>query len=218
MYEFDKDSGELFIYDVIGEAVWGMIDSATVIRDLKALGNRRATIRINSPGGSVDEGRAIYNAIKRHPGGADTIIDSAAYSAAGYIAMAGERRLIAKNGMLMNHNPWTFTFGNSEQLRKTADVLDKYRDTLVEAYAEASGKDKKKVMEELDAETYYTAEEALAEGYVTEIGDNVLSDESWHPMALAMRHAAMAKSDRVKPQAGSRFKCSRPMKASFFKK
>jgi hypothetical protein len=118
----------------------------------------------------------------------------------------------------MNHNPWTFTFGNSEQLRKTADVLDKYRDTLVEAYAEASGKDKKKVMEELDAETYYTAEEALAEGYVTEIGDSVLSDDSWHPMALAMRQAAMAKGDRIKPQAGSRFKCSRPMKASFFKK
>jgi ATP-dependent Clp protease protease subunit len=213
MYEFDADSGELFLYDAIGESVWGMIDAATVMKDLKSLGNRRATIRINSPGGSVDEGRAIYNAMKRHPGGVDTIIDSAAYSIAGYIAMAGERRLIAANGMLMVHNPWTLAFGNAAELRKTADVLDKYRDSVLDAYATASGKDRDEVMAAMDAETWYTSEEALASGYATEIGDAILADEQWHPMALAMRPVAKAK-----PEAGSRFQCSRPMRTMQFRK
>lgn len=212
MYEFDQDSGELFLYDAIGEAVWGMIDSATVMRDLKSLGNRRATIRINSPGGSVDEGRAIYNALKRHPGGVDTIIDSAAYSIAGYIAMAGERRLIAKNGMLMIHDPWTFAFGNAVELRKTADVLDKYRDSVLDAYASAAKKDRDEIMQAMRDETWYTSDEALDHGYATEIGDAILADEQWHPMALAMRPKA------AKPQAGSRFQCSRPMRTLAFRK
>lgn len=212
MYEFDQDSGELFLYDAIGEAVWGMIDSATVMRDLKSLGNRRATIRINSPGGSVDEGRAIYNALKRHPGGVDTIIDSAAYSIAGYIAMAGERRLIAKNGMLMIHDPWTFAFGNAVELRKTADVLDKYRDSVLDAYASAAKKDRDEIMQAMRDETWYTSDEALDHGYATEIGDAILSEDQWHPMALAMRPKA------AKTEAGSRFQCSRPMRTLAFKK
>ena len=214
MYEFDKDSGEIFLYDIIGEAIWGMIDAGTVIRDLKALGNRRATIRINSPGGSVDEGRAIYNAIQRHPGGADTIIDSAAYSIAGYIAMSGERRMIAKNGMLMIHDPWTFVRGNSRELRKAADALDKYGESVVDAYATASGKshdDIRAIMGMDDA--YYVADEALAEGFATEIGNEILSEDQWHPMALAMRPVAKAK-----PEAGSRFQCSRPMRTMQFRK
>lgn len=214
MYEFDNATGELFLYDAIGESVWGMIDAATVIRDLKALGNRRATIRLNSPGGSVDEGRAIYNAIKRHPGGADTIVDSAAYSIAGYIAMAGERRLIAKNGMLMIHDPWTLAWGNASALRKTADVLDKYGESVLDAYADASKKDKDYIRKAMAAETWYTAEEALAEGFATEIGDQVLEDDQMHPMAKAMA-AIKAKTTAV---AGSRFQCSRPMRPILFRK
>lgn len=214
MYEFDNATGELFLYDAIGESIWGMIDAATVIRDLKALGSRRATIRLNSPGGSVDEGRAIYNAIMRHPGGADTIVDSAAYSIAGYIAMAGERRLMAKNAMLMIHDPWTIMWGNAAALRKEADVLDKYGESVLSAYADASKKDKDYIRKALNAETWYTAEEALAEGFATEIGDQVLENDQMHPMAKAMA------SMRAKPTAvaGSRFQCSRPMRPILFRK
>jgi ATP-dependent protease ClpP protease subunit len=213
MYEFDSDSGELFLYDAIGESVWGMIDAATVMKDLKSLGNRRATIRINSPGGSVDEGRAIYNAMKRHPGGVDTIIDSAGYSIAGYLFTAGERRLIAQNGMLMLHDPWTFAWGNASELRKAADVLVKYGESVLDAYAEASGKDKDEVRQIMAAETWYTSQEALDNGFATEIGDAILSEDKWHPMALAMRPKMTAK-----PEAGSRFQCSRPMRTLQFRK
>lgn len=214
MYEFDKESGELFLYDAIGSADWGFIDSATVIRDLRAISGRRATIRLNSPGGSVDEARAIYNAMKRHPGGVDTVVDSAAYSAAGYIFAAGERRVIAENGMLMLHDPWTFAYGNSAQLRKDADVLDKYRDSIVEAYAGSSGKDADEIKAILAAETWYLAAEALAEGFATEIGNLVIGEDQWHPMAKAM--ASMRAKPNAKP--GSRFACARPMKVQLYRK
>ena len=214
MYEFDKESGELFLYDAIGSADWGFIDAATVIRDLRAISGKRATIRLNSPGGSVDEARAIYNAIKRHPGGVDTVVDSAAYSAAGYIFAAGERRVIAENGMLMLHDPWTFAYGNATQLRKDADVLDKYRDSIVEAYAGSSGKDADEIKAILAAETWYSAAEALAEGFATEVGNLVIGEDQWHPMAKAMASIR----GKANAEAGSRFVCQRPMKVQLYKK
>jgi ATP-dependent Clp protease protease subunit len=151
--------------------------------------------------------------MKRHPGGVDTIIDSAAYSIAGYLFTAGERRLIAQNGMLMLHDPWTFAWGNASELRKAADVLVKYGESVLDAYAEASGKDKDEVRQIMAAETWYTSQEALDNGFATEIGDTILSEDQWHPMALAMRPLAKAK-----PEAGSRFQCSRPMRTMQFRK
>jgi ATP-dependent protease ClpP protease subunit len=127
--------------------------------------------------------------------------------------MAGERRLIAKNGMLMIHDPWTLARGNARELRKTADALDKYGESVLDAYASASGKTRDDIRKIMESEEYFTSEEALASGYATEIGDAILSEEQWHPMALAMRPMAKAK-----PEAGSRFQCSRPMRTMQFRK
>ena len=176
MYEANYETGEIFLYDGIGDAMWGMIDAATVINDLKRLSGRRVTLRIASPGGSVDEGRLIYNALKRHEGGVDVVVDSSAYSIASYIAMAGDRVVMAKNAMMMIHNPWTMAFGDAFELRKVADVLDKYRDSIIDAYTEKSEKDRKAMIKILDAETWYTAQEAVAEGFATEVGDIVAKD------------------------------------------
>jgi ATP-dependent Clp protease protease subunit len=171
MYSADYETGEIFLYDAIGDPWWGMIGAENVIGDLAKMNGKRVTMRIASPGGSVDEGRLIYNALKRYQGGVDTVVDSSAYSIASYVATAGERVVMAKNSMQMLHNPWTLAMGNSAELRKTADVLDKYRDSIVEAYMERSGKDRKEILAILDAETWYTAQEAVDEGFATEVGD-----------------------------------------------
>ena len=125
MYSADYETGEIFLYDAIGDPWWGMIGAENVIGDLAKMGGKRVTMRIASPGGSVDEGRLIYNAMKRYQGGVDVVVDSSAYSIASYIAMAGDRVVMAKNAMMMIHNPWTMAFGDAAELRKTADVLDK---------------------------------------------------------------------------------------------
>jgi ATP-dependent Clp protease protease subunit len=203
MYQADHETGEIFLYDGIGDAYWGMIDAATVIADLNKLFGKRVTLRISSPGGSVDEGRLIYNALKRHQGGVDVVVDSSAYSIASYIAMAGERVVMAKNAMMMIHNPWTMAFGDANELRKMADVLDKYRDSIVDAYTEKSKKDRKAMLKFLDAETWYTAQEAVDAGFATEVGDIVAGQAP--TFAKAMYGGKPSDGQRQsEPSAGSR--------------
>jgi ATP-dependent Clp protease, protease subunit len=201
MYQANHETGEIFLYDGIGDAYWGMIDAATVIGDLNKLAGRRVTLRISSPGGSVDEGRLIFNALKRHQGGVDVVVDSSAYSIASYIAMAGDRVVMAKNAMMMIHNPWTMAFGDAAELRKMADVLDKYRDSIVDAYTDKSKKERKKMLAILDAETWYTAQEAVDAGFATEVGD-ILPDAP--TFARAMYTGKPEGEKRSEPKAGSR--------------
>jgi ATP-dependent Clp protease protease subunit len=202
MYQADHETGEIFLYDGIGDAFWGMIDAATVIADLNKLSGRRVTLRISSPGGSVDEGRLIYNALQRHQGGVDVVVDSSAYSIASYIAMAGDRVVMAKNAMMMLHNPWTMAFGDAAELRKMADVLDKYRDSIIDAYTDKSKKDKKAVMAILNAETWYTSQEAVDAGFATEVGDIIAGDA---PKFAKAMYTGKPKGERQQePAAGSR--------------
>jgi ATP-dependent protease ClpP protease subunit len=162
-------------------------------------------MRIASPGGSVDEGRLIYNALKRYQGGVDVVVDSSAYSIASYIAMAGERVVMAKNAMMMIHNPWTIAMGSAAELRKTADVLDKYRDSIIDAYTDKSDKDRKKMLAILDAETWYTAQEAVDEGFATEIGDILPGDAPTFAKAMYDWQAKRrAKASRNRRQAVER--------------
>ena len=203
MYSADYETGEIFLYDAIGDPWWGMIGAENVIGDLARMAGKRVTMRIASPGGSVDEGRLIYNALKRYQGGVDVVVDSSAYSIASYIAMAGERVVMAKNAMLMIHNPWTIAMGDAAELRKTADVLDKYRDSIVDAYTDKSDKDRKKMLAILDAETWYTAQEAVDEGFATEIGDILPGDAP--TFAKAMYNGKPKDEPKnQEPKAGSR--------------
>jgi len=203
MYSADYETGEIFLYDAIGDPWWGMIGAENVIGDLAKMAGKRVTMRIASPGGSVDEGRLIYNALKRYQGGVDVVVDSSAYSIASYIAMAGERVVMAKNAMLMIHNPWTIAMGDAAELRKTADVLDKYRDSIVDAYTDKSDKDRKKMLAILDAETWYTAQEAVDEGFATEIGDILPGDAPTFAKAM-YDGKPKGEPKSQEPKAGSR--------------
>lgn len=162
MFDIDTATGEMFLYDEIGPGYMGMIDGSTVIAALaKYKKKQRVTARINSPGGSVDEAIAIYNALERHPGGVDVIVDSLAASAASYIAMVGERISIAANAAIMIHSPWTLAVGNADELRRTADLLDKYESRLVQGYGKRMQISDEEVSALLMAETWYVGGEAV---------------------------------------------------------
>jgi hypothetical protein len=115
--------------------------------------------------------------------------------------MAGDRVVMAKNAMMMVHNPWTVAMGSASELRKTADVLDKYRDSILDAYTERSGKDRKKIKAILDAETWYTAQEAVDAGFATEVGDIVVEAPKF---AKAMYGSKPEGETLNEPFAGSR--------------
>jgi ATP-dependent Clp endopeptidase proteolytic subunit ClpP len=127
------------------------------------------TVRINSPGGAVSDGIAIYNAFARFPGHVTIVIDGLAASVSSLIAMAGEKVQMATNALLMIHSPWTLTEGDADELRDTADVLDLHAEAMVSGYAEKSGKPRAEILKIMKKETWFTAEEALAAGFIDEI-------------------------------------------------
>lgn len=165
MLKVNASTGEIYIYDTIGKDwLGGGVDSKQVVDALTQLGGQRATIRINSPGGTADEGIAIYNAIKRYSGGADTVVDSLAASAASVIALAGENRLTAPGARWMIHRAMTVQVGNAEDMVKAAEILNTYDQSLVEIYKNYMPLNDQQIMDAMSAETWYSATDAMAAG------------------------------------------------------
>lgn len=167
--------GEIFLYDDIGDSFFGDATSAKEFADeLKALGDiATLNLFINSPGGSVFHGVAIYNILRRHQARKVVSIDGLAASIASVIAMAGDERSIAANGMIMIHDPWSIAFGTAEDMRKTADSLDKVRSALLDTYVERTTTAETEISDMMSAETWMTAEEALDLGFVDTIGAEI---------------------------------------------
>lgn len=162
---------EISIFDEIG--YWG-ISAKQFINDLKSVDpSHNILLRIHSPGGEVFDGNAIYNALKRHPGGVTVQIEGLAASMATVIALAGSPVRMAANGFYMIHNPWGVALGDAGDMREQADLLDKIQTGIVNAYVAKSGKTAEQVQAWMDAETWFTAEEALAAGFVDEITESL---------------------------------------------
>ena len=152
----------IYLYDPIERGA-----AALVIEQLRAAQDD-VTVRINSPGGDVAEGIAIFNALKPHK--PVVYIDGVAASIASFIAMAGARILAAENALIMIHNPWTEAAGNASAFRQLADTLDIHRDALVRGYSR-TGMARTELLDLLDAETWMGADDALALGFVDEIAE-----------------------------------------------
>lgn len=166
-------SAELLIYGDIGEDFWGgeSITALTLVRALADLDVDTLTARINSYGGSVADGLAIYNALRRHPATVITAIDSVAVSIASLIAMAGDTVQMAQNARFMLHAPWGGMLGNAVDAREFADVLDGYAKSMAPSYAAKTGQPVDEVAALLldGKDHWYSADEALAAGFVDEI-------------------------------------------------
>lgn len=126
-------------------------------------------VYINSYGGEVAEGLAIYNALKRHKAKVVTYCDGFAASIASVIFMAGDERIMNSSSLLMIHNAWSYAMGNAEELRKQAEDLDKITQASVTAYIEHSSLSEEKIKELMDKETWILPEEALEYGFATGI-------------------------------------------------
>lgn len=163
---------EIFIYGDIGDS-WDdeSTAAATFVKELAALETGAITLRINSPGGSVTDGIAIYNALKRHPATVTTEIDGIAASIASLIAMAGDTVNMASNALYMIHAPWGFSIGNASEMRGMADTMDKFASAMAEAYADGTGKEASEFMALMadGKDHWFTAAEAEAAGYVNQV-------------------------------------------------
>jgi len=156
---------EVRIYDEIG--FWG-VTAQSFIDELDALGPGDLDVRISSPGGSVVDGMAIHNALKRQEGTVRTFNDGLAASMASSIFMAGEERIVSDVSLIMIHKPWDIVAGDADELRKSADVLDKFETALIKSYS-ASNLTTEELEQALADETWMDSDEALAFGFATEI-------------------------------------------------
>ena len=163
-YDFRAQAkgAEIVIYDEIG--AFG-IPAKAFLDELKALGPvAELTVRINSPGGSVFDGVAIYNALKRHDAAITVWIDGIAASIASMIAMAGDEVVMPENAMLVLHDPSGLVVGTASDMRAMAEALDRMKAGMVAAYRDKSGRDDAEIEALMAAETWLSAQEAVELG------------------------------------------------------
>jgi ATP-dependent Clp protease, protease subunit len=170
--EHKADGKELHLYALgpIADALWwgDEVTPKAVIDALNDKGEAESIhVHINSYGGSVFAGIAIFNLLRNSGLRVVASVEGIAASAASLILMAGDERRVPENAFVMIHNPWTFAMGESDDLRKTADVLDQIQASLVSTYARRSGLSEDKVKTMLDAETWLNGAAALTEGLAT---------------------------------------------------
>lgn len=172
--ETSGNEANLNIYGDITSWAWeelGEVSAVTLSRKLETLGDdiSKINVFINSYGGEVAEGLAIYNALRHHKAKVVTHCDGFACSIASVIFMAGDERIMSEASLLMVHNAWTFGSGNAEELRKMADDLDKITQASVAAYKAHSNLTEEEIKALLDGETWILPEEALEYGFATSI-------------------------------------------------
>ncbi|PWE41387.1 head maturation protease, ClpP-related [Pseudomonas prosekii] len=164
---------EVFVYGEIGG--WG-ITANQFVQDLRALddGVSPVVAAFNSIGGDLFDGLAMHNALSRLGERCTGRIDALAASAASVAVCGAHKVVIAANAMLMIHNPWTYAAGDADNFRKVADVLDQTMEAIIAAYkAKAPDVDEVELRRLVAAETWLTANEAVALGLADEIGDGV---------------------------------------------
>jgi len=164
----DSTSDTITIYGVIGEDWYGegvtlkRIDAA-----LRAIGDRDVTVYINSPGGDMFEGIAIYNRLREHSHKVSTKVLGMAASAASVIYLAGEERQVASSAFLMIHNCWTILGGNRHYLRDVADDMEEFDAAMADLYAETSSQTVESMAEMMDDETFIRGKRAVELGLAT---------------------------------------------------
>lgn len=184
--EGDTGPAQVFIYEEIDD--WWGLSAKDFVQQLAALDVDAIDLHINSPGGSVFDGHAIYNALRNHKASVTTYIDGIAASIASVIALAGDKVVIAANGALMIHNPFGLVVGESKDMRKMADVLDKLRDSIAMAYVAKTGKETDEINTAMDEESWFIGQEAVDFGLADEVGAEMKAAAHFDFKALGFKH------------------------------
>jgi ATP-dependent Clp protease protease subunit len=188
----DAEGTVIEIYDLIGgDAFFGGVTSRMVANQLR--GAKDVTVNINSPGGSFVEGNAIYNLLVQHPGKVRVNVIGWAASAASIVAMAGDERRISPSGFIMIHNAQADVGGDRHELRDVANLLDKVDEALAGIYSAATGMGKRKIADFLDAETTFSAKDAVENGFA----DKILDPASVQTNSQVKNEAQTVRVDRM---------------------
>jgi ATP-dependent Clp protease, protease subunit len=194
-------AGEILIYEDVGEGFFGGVSAKQFSAELADLGDVTALdVRINSYGGDVFDGLAIYNALVRHPATVTTHVDGIAASIASVIAMAGDTINIAESGWMMVHDAWGMAIGNARDMRDMADKLEATSQTIGNVYAARTGRSKDIIAGYMAEELWLDAPTAIAEGFATAMTENLKMAARAVPERFAFRHMPRALQDAAVTQ------------------
>ena len=164
----------IWVYEEIGENFWGEgLTAKQFVKDLSALDVDTIDLHVNSPGGNVFDGQAIFNALRQHPAVVNSYIDGLAASIASVVALAGDHVVMASNALFMFHDPFGMAMGDAAEMRQFADVLDKIGGSIAEVYVAKTGSEEADIRAAMSAETWLNADEAMAQGFVDEVASSV---------------------------------------------
>lgn len=176
------DEATIYIYDVIDS--WYGVNANDLVRELAGITASKIHVRINSPGGSVFDGMAIYNALKRHKAEIITHVDGWAASAASFIALAGDTVLMGEGSFIMIHNAWGVAIGDAEDMRRMAETLDTISDAIIGIYERQTENDRDQIIEWMDAETWFNADAAIEAGFADAMEEGITAEASAVDSAL----------------------------------
>lgn len=186
----NETEASLYIYDVI-DPYWGVSAKDVIDAIALAAGASVLNVYINSPGGSVFEGRAIMAELKRFSGKTIAHIDSLCASAATSIALACGEVSMSEGAFFMIHNASGLAWGDKTVLRETADLLEKVEGSIIADYIAKTGREESEIIAWMDAETWFTAKEALEYGFIDRIVETKATKNTWNLAAFDSPPAAL---------------------------
>lgn len=212
-------STAVYLYDII-DPMWG-ISASSFVKTLNSISTPQIDLHINSPGGDVFDGRAMASAIAQHPSNITAYIDGLAASAASFVAIAAKDVVMAPGSFMMIHNAWSIGYGNASDLRTLAALLEKIDGSLVEDYVRASGASAEQVKAWMDAETWFTAQEAVDVGLADSVSESTQEDDAsasnlWDLRAYnrGPRHAPEDVVERPSQAEGEQAECDAQIAAA----
>lgn len=189
----------LYIYDIIsadyGVGAMDVIEAVALAKDSPEL-----HVYINSPGGDVFEGRAMMAALERFPGKTVAHIDSLCASAATSIALACNEVEISDGAFFMIHNASGMAWGDKNTLRTTADLLEKIEGSIVADYTKKTGKDEAQVVQWMNDETWFTAAEAIENGFVDRLASKATAKNTWNLASFDRAPQALREAPQPEPE------------------
>lgn len=184
----DTSAADIYLYDAIVNdemeaEYFGGVAAGSFVRALNAISAPVINLRINSPGGSVFAARAMEQALREHPSKVVAHIDGLAASAASFLMMAADEIVMAPGALVMIHKGWTLSMGNADDMRSSADLLDKIDGTLVATYAARSKQTPETILQWMADETWFTAQEAIDNGLADSIAEGKKVAAKWDTSA-----------------------------------
>ncbi len=192
------DVTEILLYDTVGEDFFGGVSAKWFAEQLKGIKAKTINLRINSPGGSVFDGFAMYESLNRHKARIEVDIDGLAASAASVVAMAGDEIRVAESAFVMIHEAFGGVLGTAGDMRHTADLLEKVNGQIVQAYAKRTKQTPEQLAAWMDEETWFTGAEAVDAGFADSLTENSRVAADLGRMAAYCKHMPdELKADKV---------------------